>query len=298
MAVKVLVSRLADWSRQNHGIIPGPLNALATGLSWSYFLAILFLFDPLLRVTFLFGQKAFHKSASLMCKLLHGIVYLTFSRIQIEGREIPDPGQRYLIVINHQSLLEGILPVSVLGALRPVFICKKELGFGIPSVSFFLRNGQHCLIDRLDAVQSLKELGLTGKRLNAGEVSPVFLPEGTRSKDGRLLRFKRAGLVQLMDRAPDCPVLPVLIDGGYALFPKGFGWVRANTCIKMRILPPMTKEPAEDAVEFVERLEGLFRSELEDLRSTDCKQTESTKVPPLESLPTERQRTEETVARS
>ena len=269
MAVKVLVSQIARLSRQNVGPVPGPLNAVATFLSWSYFLSILFLFDPLVRIAHLFGQRPLHRTMGLMCRLLHGIVYLTFSRLEIEGENIPDPNEKYLIVINHQSFLEAIFPMSILNALNPAFICKEELGYGLPAISYFLRNGGHTLIDRTDPAQSLMGLAQMGRRLDAKEVSPVFLPEGTRSLDGRLLRFKRAGFVQILDRAPHARILPIIVDGGFSLFPKGFGWVRANTKVKMKILPPVSQDPAVDSSGLCQGLEKLFRRELDAMRQAD-----------------------------
>lgn len=269
MAVKVLVDHLTRWSTRNVGIFPGPLNALATVMAWGYFATILFMFDPLLRIALLFGKDALHLTARIKCFLLQGVVYFALGRLEIEGEDLPDPDKKYLIVMNHQSFLEGVLPLSVLGFLRPTYICKQELGYGLPAISFYLRNGGHSLIDREDAAQSLGALGKLGRRLNEGEVSPVFFPEGTRSKTGRLLRFKRAGFVQIMDKAPESEVLPVVIDGAHALFPRGFGWVQAGTTVKLRILPPVKKAPEQDSSDFIQQIEGMFKKELVRMRSEE-----------------------------
>lgn len=269
MAVKVLVDHLARWSTRNVGILPGPLNALATVMAWSYFAAILFVFDPLLRIALLFGKDALHLTARIKCFLLQGIIYFALGRLEIVGEDLPDPDKKYLIVMNHQSFLEGILPLSVLGFLRPTYICKQELGFGLPAISFYLRNGGHALIDRNDASQSLGSLGKLGRRLGEDEVSPVFFPEGTRSKTGRLLRFKRAGFVQILDKAPESEILPVVIDGAYAMFPRGFGWVQAGTTIKLHILPPLKKPAEQDSSDFIQQIEAMFKNELVRMRAEE-----------------------------
>ena len=63
--------------------------------------------------------------------------------------------QPYIIVCNHQSLYDIPPLIWYLRQIHPKFISKKELGRGIPSVSFNLRHGGSLLIDRAKAKDAL-----------------------------------------------------------------------------------------------------------------------------------------------
>ena len=111
---------------------------------------------------------------------------------------------------------------------HPKFVSKKELGRGIPSVSYNLRNGGSVLIDRNDSKQALQEIAKLGKYIEAHNRSAVIFPEGTRSRTGHPKPFKLTGLKLLMKNAPSALVVPISIDNSwkmlrYGKFPYGLG---------------------------------------------------------------------------
>jgi 1-acyl-sn-glycerol-3-phosphate acyltransferase len=111
---------------------------------------------------------------------------------------------------------------------HPKFVSKKELGKGIPSVSYNLRHGGSVLIDRKDGRQSLVEIAKLGKYIETLNRSAVIFPEGTRSKTGHPKKFQTTGLKMLMKQAPSALVVPVSINNSwkmlrYGKFPNGLG---------------------------------------------------------------------------
>jgi len=111
---------------------------------------------------------------------------------------------------------------------HPKFVSKKELGKGIPSVSFNLRHGGSILINRKDGVQALAEIGRLGKYIETHHRSAVIFPEGTRSRDGHPKPFKPMGLKTLMKNAPSALIVPISINNSWKLlrygkFPMGLG---------------------------------------------------------------------------
>ena len=64
----------------------------------------------------------------------------------------------------------------------PNFVSKKELGKGIPSVSYNLRHGDNVLIDRSDPRQAINTLMKFGRENRKENLTAVIFPEGTRSK--------------------------------------------------------------------------------------------------------------------
>ena len=108
------------------------------------------------------------------------------------------------------------------------FISKKELGKGIPSVSYNLRHGGSVLIDRKKAEKSIEAIAEFGKRIAANNWSAVIFPEGTRSRNGTPKPFKTKGLETLLNVMPNAVVVPVTINNSWKLlrygsFPMGLG---------------------------------------------------------------------------
>jgi 1-acyl-sn-glycerol-3-phosphate acyltransferase len=111
---------------------------------------------------------------------------------------------------------------------HPKFVSKKELGKGIPSVSFNLSHGGSVLIDRKDGKTALLEIGKLGSYIEKYNRSAVIFPEGTRSRDGYPKPFKPMGLKMLLKKAPSALIVPISINNSWKLvrygqFPMGLG---------------------------------------------------------------------------
>ncbi len=137
-------------------------------------------------------------------------------------------GKPIILVSNHQSMFDIPLISWYLHKYRPKFISKIELGKGIPSISFNLRNGGHALIDRKNPKQSIPTLSKFAKFITKNNFSGVIFPEGTRSRDGKPKEFAPTGLKILFKYAPDALVVPVTINNSWKLlrfgnFPMGIG---------------------------------------------------------------------------
>ncbi|MFC2110309.1 lysophospholipid acyltransferase family protein [Bacteroidota bacterium] len=160
-------------------------------------------------------------------------LYVLGTRIEfINNQKIPKDVP-LIIVSNHQNANE-ISPISwYLRGTHPKFVSKKELGKGIPSVSFNLKYGGSVLIDRKDPRQSLSALAKFAKSLEKNNWAGVIFPEGTRSKTGVPKRFSESGLKLLVKYAPSAYILPLTINNSWKLgvngsFPLGLG-------VKMKI---------------------------------------------------------------
>ena len=111
---------------------------------------------------------------------------------------------------------------------HPKFVSKKELGKGIPSVSYNLRHGGSALIDRKDGKQALTEISKLGSYIEKHRRTAVIFPEGTRSRTGHPKKFQTTGLKVLMKRAPSALLIPISINNSwkmlrYGKFPYGIG---------------------------------------------------------------------------
>ena len=81
---------------------------------------------------------------------------------------------------------------------HPKFVSKKELGKGIPSISYNLNHGGSVLIDRNDPKQAISVIKELSQYIQKTNRSAVIFPEGTRSKTGRPREFAKSGLKILL----------------------------------------------------------------------------------------------------
>ena len=123
----------------------------------------------------------------------------------------------HIIVANHQGQYDISPLIWYLRRIHPKFISKKELGHGIPSISYNLRHGGSALIDRRDKLQAVREIKKLTETLNETNRSVVIFPEGTRSKDGIPSEFALGGLVTLFAAMPKAVVVPITIHNSWKL---------------------------------------------------------------------------------
>ena len=139
------------------------------------------------------------------------------------------PTDRPLIIVtNHQSMYDISPIIWHMRKHHPKFVSKKELGNGIPSVSYNLRHGGSALIDRNDGKSAILEIGRLGSYVEEHNRAAVIFPEGTRSRDGHPKPFKPMGLKMLMKKAPSALIVPISINNSwkivrYGKFPMGIG---------------------------------------------------------------------------
>ena len=145
--------------------------------------------------------------------------------IKVSGLENVEPGQPYIFIVNHQSNID--IPVLIQGLVRFQlrWIAKREL-LWVPFFGWAMWATKHITVDRADPRAAAKSLQRAKQRLAAG-ISIVVFPEGTRSRDGRLLRFKKGGFLLAVQTGSK--IVPVAINGSARLLPPG-GWrVRPGT---------------------------------------------------------------------
>ena len=124
---------------------------------------------------------------------------------------------QYLVMSNHQSLLDIPLFMHFLDGPRLRFVAKAELGKNIPLISLMLNVDQHCLIQRSGSPsKAMKTMDVFAERVLEHKWIPVIFPEGTRSLDGNLGTFHAAGFRRLLDKAP-MPVVVCAIEGAWRI---------------------------------------------------------------------------------
>ena len=144
--------------------------------------------------------------------------------LRVSGREHIDSRQQYVFMVNHQSNLDIPVLVQSLVSFQLRWIAKKEL-LWIPFFGWAMWASRHITIDRADPLTAIKSLNRAKERFAAG-ISIVVFPEGTRSRDGKLLRFKKGGF--LLATQANRPIVPVTINGSRQVLPAGAWQLRGG----------------------------------------------------------------------
>ena len=149
------------------------------------------------------------------------MIRLLFLPVHVEGREHMNPKQSYVIIPNHQGAFDIFL---VYGFLNRHFkwMMKAELR-KMPFIGKACESAGFIFVDQKGGPKKMKETHDRARQVLQGGVSLVVFPEGARSWDGRLRKFKR-GAFQLADEL-QLPLLPITINGSFEVLPRSKGYV-------------------------------------------------------------------------
>ncbi|QSH91264.1 1-acyl-sn-glycerol-3-phosphate acyltransferase [Treponema medium] len=140
--------------------------------------------------------------------------YLNF-RFKGDYTLVPQLPEQYLLISNHQSILDIVVYMNYLGGKRVRFVAKKELADHVPLVSVMLKSDEHCLVRRTGSPsQAMQAMDSFAQRVVRNNWIPILFPEGTRSKDGKVGTFHSAGFRRFLSKAP-MPVVVAAVDGGW-----------------------------------------------------------------------------------
>ena len=159
-----------------------------------------------------FGRFAGYKPQVLWGRLFS---WLSFVNVKVIGREHLEKGRSYLFVANHQGAYDIFACYGWLGHdFR--WMMKQSLR-NIPFVGMACAALKQIFVDN-SSVQGIKRtMRDAEKELNKG-MSLVVFPEGSRSRNGKMGRFKKGAFKLAIEF--NLPVVPVTIDGSYDVMPR------------------------------------------------------------------------------
>ena len=192
------------------------------------------------------------------------ILVTTGVRTAVRGVERVDRGAPYVFVSNHQSIYDiPVLFVSLPLQLR--IIAKASLG-RFPVLGWHLRWTGHLLVDRARAgAGTLKRVARMMRRGH----SLIVFPEGTRSRDGRVGRFRR-GLFLLAIEA-GLPVVPVAVCGTRRVMRKGMLTTRpGNVALVVHAPLPTDGLTRSDAAALARRVHGIIAASVSAAEREAC----------------------------
>jgi 1-acyl-sn-glycerol-3-phosphate acyltransferase len=136
--------------------------------------------------------------------------------LRVEGTEIIDRQQRYIVIANHSSYFD--IPCIFAAIPQPIRFMAKVSLFKIPIFGWALGRAGFIPIDRQNRKTAVKSFELAVERIRKGNTVVVF-PEEGRSRTREMREFQRGGF--LLALRSGLPILPVAIDGTYDVFRAG-----------------------------------------------------------------------------
>jgi 1-acyl-sn-glycerol-3-phosphate acyltransferase len=179
-------------------------------------------------------------------------------RVEIEGRERIGRRTPYIMVANHQSLLDILVMFRLFVHFK--WVSKIE-AFRVPFIGWNMSLNRYIKLRRGDAGSISRMLSACERTVRSGS-SIMMFPEGTRSRDGRLRAFKHGAFT--LARSLGASILPVVVSGtGRALPRRGFLLSGRHT-IRIRVLDEIPADAWLDRSvdEMAERVRQMFASEL------------------------------------
>ena len=138
-------------------------------------------------------------------------------KVKINGLSNLDLNKNYIFAPNHSSSLD----IPLMLGFTPLWlvpIAKKELRW-IPFLGWAMKLAGHIFIDRSNHDKAMESLNKIKISINKKPRSILIFPEGSRTNNGQLKRFKSGGLTLGIKTGLD--IVPVLISGTYRSLKKG-----------------------------------------------------------------------------
>jgi 1-acyl-sn-glycerol-3-phosphate acyltransferase len=185
-------------------------------------------------------------------------LWLAGVRLEIRGREKIPSARAVVFMANHQSNCD---PPALLAVLPPVLVLVKKEFFRVPIIGRGMVLRGFIRVDRRNREQAFEAVEKGVEALKAGNSFLVY-PEGTRSPDGRLQRFKKGVFVMALKAG--APIVPISVSGSNKIMPKGKFVIRPGR-VRITFHEPIPTEglAIEDRQLIINRVRQAIQAGLE-----------------------------------
>ena len=170
--------------------------------------------------------------AQIWAKLILRIGGVSYS---VEGLDNLDKNKSYVFAGNHASGFDILLAYATL-PFWIVSIAKIELR-SIFFLGFVMKSAGHIFVDRNNHEKAIKSLNEAKRSLFQNPRSILLYPEGTRSLNGSIRKFKPGGLI--LGAQLGLSIVPIYYSGTFELLKKGSFKIKRNQKIKLKIGHPV-----------------------------------------------------------
>ncbi|MCP5496711.1 MAG: 1-acyl-sn-glycerol-3-phosphate acyltransferase [Leptospiraceae bacterium] len=236
-------------------------------LFWGFILITSFILFPIALliwlVTFLFDRRLviLHIFTSFWASLYTWLNPLW--RVTINGRERIYSKRTYIIVSNHQSLVDILVLFRLFVHYK--WVSKIEI-FKVPLIGWNMVLNRYIKLNRGSTASNREMMLACEKTLEAGS-SILMFPEGTRSPDGEIRSFKK-GAFELALKTKKS-ILPIAIEGSSKALPKKGFILKGKHQIRVQVLDEIPYQNfANDSVDtLTEKVHLIIKDEIERIRN-------------------------------
>lgn len=204
--------------------------------------------------------KIFGKIAQIWSKLILASAGVKYS---VYGLDHLAPEQNYVFTGNHESPFD--IPLAFAGIKHHLVSISKIEYKWIPIFGWAMQVAKHIFIDRNNQTKAIESLKKAAVSLKSNPRSILLFPEGTRSTDGKIHKFKKGGLLLAIET--QIPVVPMVLCGTSSVATKGARKLKSAS-VELRIGKPidtkgMTYDDRHELTDKVYKAVVMLKSEWE-----------------------------------
>lgn len=188
--------------------------------------------------------------------LCRSLVWLCGIRVTVSGRENYVPGRQYLLMLNHVNILDAFVFYSSFpGWARGI---EEESHFNWPLYGWVIRRMGQIPVSRKSGIKAMESLRRAAALIREKKnFSFMVLPEGTRTRDGRLGSFKKGGFLLALETGLD--ILPMVQVGASRINRRGSLLLRPGRLTYVIEKPvPTAGYSRETIAQLIEKVRGVF----------------------------------------
>ncbi len=235
--------------------------------SYGLWALILLTCPPLFVVAFLVWLVTFPFDHRLRLLHLYSCAWASFYtyvfpywRTSVRNRERLRNDRAYVIVSNHQSLLDILVLFRLYRHFK--WVSKEEI-FRLPCIGWNMTLNRYIRIRRGDRQDAVRMMAACGEALESGSSIMIF-PEGTRSLDGELRDFRHGAFTLALRH--HVPILPIVLDGTLDALPK-HGVTSPGADIVIQVLDPIAVDRFDDVDALRDHVRDVMAETLRRLRA-------------------------------
>jgi len=184
------------------------------------------------------GEKGPEWFVMITRRWTRSVIWAAGCPVIVHGRENVREGIPQVIASNHISWFDVFALASII-EVNYHFVAKKEL-LKVPLFGRSLEGAGHITIDRSNRERAIESLRAAGEKIRHSPGAVVIFPEGTRSRTGRLMPFKKGAFMLAAESG--VAIVPTAITGSYEIMRKG-SWRITPRTIHIHFLAPI---PADE----------------------------------------------------
>ena len=234
--------------------------------AWLVLGIVLIVWTPLVAIVFLVTapfDKGRYAAGYLFRKLTvaHQVLNPLW-RFRVTGTMITDPRRPYVVVANHESFVDILLISHLPWEMKWL---SKATFFKFPLIGWMMRMAGDIKLIRGKRESIVAAMDACKDRLGKN-VSVMIFPEGTRTRDGDLQKFKDGAFRLAIETG--APVLPLAVHGAYTALVSG-DWRFGVSDAEVRVLPAVetTGMTTDDIATLRDTVRSMIETELQQMKA-------------------------------